>query len=168
MQIAKKYYVDLITSLPPSSATELKKLDSVLVGISHSKSRERMPSSQGDRYNYLSRLYAFSTVEPYELVARSGLFCFGFPDDQDAKSHDVGVGNEYNELTKGKRLELYGTTYNCPNIHFAVSIIEKEGDKNKLIVSYGVNDCVPRFLQISKRDVMVHLLFSGDSNDTAL
>lgn len=100
MRIAKKDYADMIPALPSSVASELEKLDSIFVGISHSKSRGRMASSQGDRYNYLSRFYAFSTVEPYGLVARSGLFCFGFPDATDARGHDVGVGVEYNELTK--------------------------------------------------------------------
>jgi hypothetical protein len=135
VQITKRYYGDMIPS-------KWKELDSILVGISHSKSRGRMPSSQGDRYNYLSRLYAFSSVEPYELIARSGLFCFGFPDEYDAKSHGTGVGNKYNVLTQGKMLELNGKTYKCPNIHFVDSIIEKADDQSKLVVSYGVNDCV--------------------------
>ena len=135
VQITKEYYGDMIPS-------KWKEVDSILVGISHSKSRGRMPSSQGDRYNYLSRLYAFSSVEPYDLIARSGLFCFGFPDEHDAKSHGTGVGNKYNELTHGKMLELNGKTYNCPNIHFVDSIIEKADDQSKLVVSYGVNDCV--------------------------
>ncbi|KAL7535019.1 hypothetical protein ACHAXR_008016 [Thalassiosira sp. AJA248-18] len=142
VRVAKEHYADIMHSLPPSFASELEKLDSLLVGISHSKSRGRMPSTQGDRYNYLSRLFAFSPVEPYDLVARSGLFCFGFPNEHDAKSHGVGVGNEYNEFTQRKKLELYGATYECPNIHFVNSIIEKEDDESNLIVSLGVNDCV--------------------------
>ena len=81
VQITKKHYAEILSSLPPSSVSKLREFNyTVLVGISHSKSRNRMPSSQGDRYNYLSRLYAFSIVEPYDIIARSGLFCFGFPD----------------------------------------------------------------------------------------
>lgn len=117
-----------------------------------------MPSSQGDRYNYLSRLYAFSIEEPYDIIARSGLFCFGFPDlKKDAIGRSVGVGNEYNKLTKVKKLELIGKTYNCPNIHFVDSIIDKAGDDSRVVVSLGVNDCVPRFVELSKRDIITHL-----------
>jgi len=161
VQIGKEYYEDLIVSLP-HAATELKVLDSVLLGISHSKSRSRMASSQGHRYNYLSRLYAFSTVEPYQLVARSGLFCFGFPNEKDTKRNDI-IGNGFNEFTKGKKLEINWKSHDCPNVHFVVSMIEKESDKSKLIVSYGVNDCVPRFLEMSKRHAMIHLLFSNET-----
>ena len=134
----------MIHSLDPSIASQLKNIDSILIGISHSKSRQRMPSSQGDRYNYLSRMYAFLPNEPFTLFARSGLFCFGFTGDNiDATGHrGGGVGNDYNELTKRKKLELNKVTYNCPNIHFVNSIIEKNGDSDILIVSYGVNDCV--------------------------
>lgn len=123
-----------------------------------------MPSSQEDRYNYLSRFYAFASFAPYDLIARSGLFCLGFPGDGDAKSEGIpgskrgiGVGGEYNNMTKGKRLDLYGKSYMCPNIHFVDSIIEKVGDDSRVIVSYGVNDCVPRFLELSKQDLVIHL-----------
>ena len=145
VQVEKKYYAGMIDSLDPTLASELKKYDSILIGISHSKSRQRMPSSQGDRYNYLSRLYVFSPNEPFYLLARSGLFCFGFTGEQNATYYDEvlgSVGNDYNQLTKSKKLELNKATYDCPNIHFVNSIIEKTGDSDTLIISYGVNDCV--------------------------
>lgn len=162
VQIAKKHYVEILSSLPPSSVSKLREFNyTFLVGISHSKSRNRMPSSQGDRYNYLSRLYAFSVEEPYDMIARSGLFCFGFPDvKKDTIGHDVGVGNDYNNLTKVKKLELNRKTYNCPNIHFVDSMIDKAGDESRIVVSLGVNDCVPRFIELSKRDVVIHLFSS--------
>jgi len=124
-----------------------------------------MPSSQEERYNYLSRLYAFSNDEPYNLIARSGLFCLGFTTDQDTTVHGhgsaaVGVGNDYNILTQTKKLDMYGKMYDCPNIHFVDSIIDKADDDSRVIVSYGVNDCVPRFVEVSKQDLVLHL-FSG-------
>lgn len=126
-----------------------------------------MPSSQEDRYNYLSRLYAFSNAEPYSLIARSGLFCLGFTTKEDTTTASLmhtgstsevgGVGNQYNILTQKKKLDMYGKTYDCPNIHFVDSIIDKAGDDSRVIVSYGVNDCVPRFVEVSKQDLVIHL-----------
>lgn len=42
-------------------------------------------------------------------------------------------------------------------------MIDKEGDASKFIVSYGMNDCVPRFLEMSKRDTAVHILSAGNA-----
>ena len=120
--------------------------DYVLVGVAHTKSQGRMPSSQGDRFNYLSRLYAFSPHPPYPLVAISGLLCFGFPRGEEAGA------DPYAELTQSKRLELYDHQFDCPNIHFVSGITEKVGDDSKMIVAYGVNDCVSRMVEINKRD----------------
>ena len=86
--------------------------------------------------------------------------CLGFPSEQDDIRSAVGVGGAYNNLTKTKKLELKKRTYDCPNIHFVDSLIEKVGDDSRAIISYGVNDCVPRFLEVLKRDLVIHL-FSG-------
>ena len=72
--IAKEHYADVIPNLPAPLASKLERLDSILVGIAHSKLHQRVPSGQGDRYNYLLRTYIFSAEEPYNLVAWSGLF----------------------------------------------------------------------------------------------
>ena len=160
--ITKAHYQDILPSLPASSISMLKQVNYTFqVGISHSKSRNKMPSSQGDRYNYLSRLYAVSTVEPYEVIARSGLFCFDFPNEKGTSTTSFSsVGNEYTKLTQQKKLELHGKKYNCPNIHFIDSIIDKATDDTKVVVSLGVNDCVPLFVEMSKLDILIHL-FSG-------
>jgi len=157
--ITKSHYQDILPSLPASSISMLKQVNYTFqVGISHSKSRNKMPSSQGDRYNYLSRLYAVSTVEPYKVLARSGLFCFDFPNEKEtARISFSSVGNEYTKLTQQKKLELYGKTYNCPNIHFIDSIIDKATDDTRVVVSLGVNDCVPLFVEMSKRDIVIHI-----------
>jgi len=156
--ITKAHYQDILPSLPASSISILKQVNYTFqVGISHSKSRNKMPSSQGDRYNYLSRLYVVSTVEPYEVIARSGLFCFEFPNEKKTATTNFGsVGSEYTQ----KKLELNGKTYNCPNIHFVDSIIDKANDDTRAVVSLGVNDCIPLFVEMSKSDIVIHL-FSG-------
>lgn len=153
LEISHKYYKDLIS---PTIRPELSKRGSIFVGIAHSKSRHRMESTQGDRYNYLSRLYAVSTNEPYELLARSGLFCLGFSDKTDVAAI-IGAAENYGNLTKRKQLELNGHTYNCPNIHFVDSLIGKAKDDSRAIISYGVNDCLPRFIEVSKQDLVRHL-----------
>ena len=37
------------------------------------------------------------------------------------------------------------------------SIIDKADDDSRVIVPYGVNDCVPRFVEVSKQDLVLHL-----------
>ncbi len=159
ISIEKKYYEDFFPSLPVPK--------SVQFGIAHAKTYGKKPSSQGHRFSYASRLYAFSSSEPFELIARSALFCFGFTQDTDLKGN-VPTGNRYSFLTynRTKYLELKGTTYECPHIHFVSGMTEKVGDPSRIIVAYGVNDCVPRFVELSKRHVMMHLfLETGVTNE---
>mmetsp|Transcript_27448 Transcript_27448/g.56209 ORF Transcript_27448/g.56209 Transcript_27448/m.56209 type:complete len:447 (-) Transcript_27448:68-1408(-) len=153
IQIEKKYYNDLFPSDPP---------ESIMVGITHKKTALRMPSSLGRKsFIYLSNLYAFSSHHPYQYIARSGLFCFGFTNNQ-TDSTSYSVANAYSELTKVQRVEFHGVSYDCPRIHFVSGITEKVGDETRVIVAYGVNDCVSRFVEILKRDLMIHL-FSNAS-----
>jgi len=148
--IEKKYYEDFFLSSPVP--------ESVQFGMAHAKTYGKKPSSQGPRFSYASRLYAFSSSEPYELIARSALFCFGFTQDTDVKGN-LPTGNLYSLLTynRTKYLELKGTTYECPHIHFVSGMTEKVDDPSRIIVAYGVNDCVPRFVEVLKRHVMMHL-----------
>ncbi len=48
---------------------------------------------------------------------------------------------------------------NCPQIAFISSMTEKAGDDSKVIVGYGINDCVPRFVEINKSEIP-RLLFN--------
>ncbi|KAL7472563.1 hypothetical protein ACHAXS_013828 [Conticribra weissflogii] len=152
VQIEKKYYEDFFPSNLP---------ESVMVGITHKKTALRMPSSRGRKsFIYLSNLYAFSSYHPYQYIARSGLFCFGFANNQTDATSD-SVASAYSELTKVQRVEFHGVSYDCPRIHFVSGITEKVGDDSRVIVAYGVNDCVSRFVEIAKRDLMIHLLSNG-------
>ena len=54
-----------------------------------------------------------------------------------------GAAKEY-------KLTIQEEEYDCPRIHFVTGIAEKMGDDETVIVSYGVNDCYPRMLEVSK------------------
>ena len=120
----------------------------LLLGFSHRKTRK---APKKDSYNYVSRVYAFETVPPFNIVAKSGFFCLGFannkPDDAEAKLSDneqlFGSANEY-------KLTIHNEVYDCPRIHFVTGIVEKIDDEETVIVSYGVNDCYPRMLEVKK------------------
>ena len=46
-----------------------------------------------------------------------------------------------------------GLELKCPRLYFVGSMIEKVGDRNKVIISYGVTDCLSRFLVVDKADI---------------
>ena len=81
------------------------------------------------------------------IVARSGLFCLGFALSDEARQSDneqvFGAAND-------AKLEISGEVFNCPRIHFITGIAEKMGDDMKVIISYGINDCYPRMMEVSK------------------
>jgi len=93
-------------------------------------------------------------MTPYRVVARSGRFCFGFP-----YSNERG-GNPYINMTLEDRMEM-DRTFDCPSIHFVGGMIEKANDPAKLIIAYGVNDCVPRVVVVEKEHVL-RMLFAPD------
>lgn len=144
----------------------------LLVGTYHTKipkfgarSGKRLPLwSNGNSTNqqqlatnqYLSRWYAFSATPPFAMVAQSGLFCLGQPDTQE---HPLV------QTTLWKKMVLGGDGLNndesssslvleCPRIHFVSGIAEKDNDPSKVLVAYGVNDCVSRFIEIEKEDIV--------------
>ena len=123
----------------------------LLLGFSHRKTaKTKVPEAQ--QYNYLSRLYAFNPSQPFDVVARSGFFCLGFALHGNSVNSEAlqsdneqiwGAANEY-------KLTINQKTFNCPRIHFVSGIAEKVGDNNTVIVSYGINDCYPRMIEVSK------------------
>jgi hypothetical protein len=62
-------------------------------------------------------------------------------------------------------MELNGVRFDCPKIHFVLSIVDKvtddanddDDDDEAVIVSYGVSDCVSRFVELSKREIATML-----------
>jgi hypothetical protein len=147
--------------VPDESSGKLKNL---LVGISHQKYVKRSWSNTKVNYtdkSYLSAFYAFEPAPPYRIVARSGSFCFGYPDKEEAKE------NYYANLTLARSL-IMGEPEDCPFITFVSGITEKAGDPSKVIIGYGINDCISRFVEVDKSE-LVRLLFhpTGTFADTA-
>jgi len=136
----------------------------LLLGFSHRKTRKGAgPSVQ---YTYVSRVYAFEPYPPFAIVALSGFFCLGYAPHQGTSIVDVGLLNvtskaddeaiqSDNEQIWGAvndhKMKLHGEQYDCPRIHFVSGIAEKFGDAGTVIISYGVNDCYPRMLEVSKK-----------------
>jgi hypothetical protein len=99
---------------------------------------------------------------PYRVVARSGLFCLGYAtmgDDFQGIPHGLSslmvrpVGrhtsnvhiNPINDDTpREPPMQMKDTTFHCPRIHFIMSVIDKVDDPTRVIISYGVNDCLTR------------------------
>lgn len=167
VRVDSEYYHDLLPSDDNATDNESwwknKNDGYVLVGVSHTKSRNRLPmkASQTGAFHYLSRLYAFSPRPPYQIVARSGLLCFGVGNETmeaaDADNVDVDPyatlfsKQESNGTTR--MFEFQGQSYtSCPRVHFVSGISEKAGDPSKMIVAYGVCDCYSRMVEVHKRD----------------
>mmetsp|Transcript_49783 Transcript_49783/g.120671 ORF Transcript_49783/g.120671 Transcript_49783/m.120671 type:complete len:956 (+) Transcript_49783:51-2918(+) len=150
-------------------------MDHLWVGVGHTKNRQRM---EPNGFQYVSRLYALSPT--YDLVARSGLFCVGFPNDDgisttttaDAEAGvdlDVHVVDPLlvNQTRKSKLMfasttttttrttttTATATTYNCPRIEFVSGISEKVDDYNVALLAYGINDCVSNIVQVPKEQL---------------
>ena len=131
---------------------------------------------------YLSRFIAFLPREPYTILVRSGMFCLGYPvrgmddDDDDDDKTTLPAGNNPLEFLTTNRLKFANETYECPRIHFAMGMADAprpeelaQGDSDgrpgrdhepSVIVSYGVSDCLSRFVEIPKSEI-VRLLSGG-------
>ena len=77
-------------------------------------------------------------------------------DDAEALQSDNeqiwGAANDY-------KLTIHDTEFDCPRIHFVTGVAEKMGDNSTVIISYGVNDCYPRMIEVPK-EFLVALLRS--------
>jgi hypothetical protein len=166
VKIFPKHFHHLLetTSLTPNSKSTttnvLEGMEYLWVGVAHTKSKKRTENISG--FVYLSRVYALSPQ--YELIARTGFLCFGFPTlpvQTNASVHGgVGVppSNHNNEdphvhLTHHSKVVIEGTEYNCPRIEFVSGISEKVDDPDTVLLGYGVNDCVARIVQIQKQQL---------------
>jgi hypothetical protein len=140
----------------------------LLLGISHSKTRyhRKLGAQLGiglEANHFFSSFYAMESEAPYDVVARSGKFCLGFPSWN-------GTANEDNEITRGggnpyTQMDLYplrigNEVYeNCPRIHFVSGMTQKVDDPSKIIIAYGINDCISRFAVVDVAHV-IRLLFT--------
>lgn len=144
--IEREYYQDLIpnaTAVPDGG---------IMIGISHVKSFRRLPHIE--LFSYLSRLYAVAIDDPFTVVAKSGLFCLDWHDDdwKDAKGT-----NMYFRIRR--------TIYDCPAIHFPTGITVSATDPSKIIMGYGILDRQPRFVEYSKRELSLHLFSPLPNNE---
>jgi hypothetical protein len=144
----------------------------VLVGISHANIRAEWPGPPGlpegyfntyfrpGHNSYLSRFYAFEPTIPYTTVALSGHFCWPMSNPSDFGNNPYhGRGDKMDYL---EAANVTDTGY-CAKIHFVMSLTYKaNSNKESILVTYGVDDCVPRIIEIKTKDVM-ELLFYGFS-----
>ena len=126
------------------------------LAVSHPKTiypGKKLPAGVSSN-SYLSRFYAFEQTPPYRIVAKTGKFCLGYAGD-DASHHPIG------DLTARQEtrdvFSFAGSEYKCPRIHFVTGISDKADDSSKFILAYGVNDCLSRFVEINKQDVVTML-----------
>ena len=135
--------------------------DVLLVGIAHNKV-PFLPwmrgSSKGKKsmiyFNlYVSMWYAFEPTPPYGIVARSGYFCLPFPDDTDV-GNDLG----HAQLAHNLPLALNRIQHNCPYVSFVSGIVESVHE-GKVVISYGINDCLAKTMELDKTEI-ASVLFS--------
>lgn len=134
-----------------------KTREKYFVGVSHSKTRrqgEYLPER-----TYFSRFFAFEKSKPYSVMARSGPFCLGFPSSEEREIY-IGFKNH-------ARAELSESSFwpNCPKVHFVTGITENIFDDSKIILAYGVNDCLSRFTEYDKIDIANILWPEVDENE---
>ena len=92
---------------------------------------------------------------PNSVVAQSGKFCLGFPDED-----EVATQNPYGRAAIARKLRLAGDYFDCPAIHFVSGLIATP-DGEHVIIAYGVADCSPRMVKVRKDDIL-RLLFPYD------
>jgi hypothetical protein len=132
------------------------------LGISHSKTVYRTSNTPRrlQSNQYFSNFYAFEANPPYNVVAWTGKFCLGFPSEAENE-------NPYTKM-KVDTIKMIDVEYSsCPRIHFVSGMTEKADDATKIIVAYGVNDCVPRMVIIDKADVH-RMLFTPHDKESAI
>eukprot|EP00584_Thalassiosira_punctigera_P021091 CAMPEP_0172549560 /NCGR_PEP_ID=MMETSP1067-20121228/18592_1 /TAXON_ID=265564 ORGANISM="Thalassiosira punctigera, Strain Tpunct2005C2" /NCGR_SAMPLE_ID=MMETSP1067 /ASSEMBLY_ACC=CAM_ASM_000444 /LENGTH=841 /DNA_ID=CAMNT_0013336953 /DNA_START=508 /DNA_END=3033 /DNA_ORIENTATION=- len=141
--------------------------DYLLVGAAHTSviwrrwySDKAVPDSQKamiPHTHYVSFFYAFEPRPPFNLRARSGYFCLGFAGEDEET--EGGMFNPHSILTVNRKLSQHNETFSCGQIHFISSFIEKVRDSSQTVIGYGINDCTPRLVEVSKKEI-ARLLFS--------
>jgi hypothetical protein len=119
----------------------------VFLGVSHATTPYPGKNLPVDlmRNIYLSRFYVFEKTHPYKVLARTGAFCLGRSQED--------TGNPLWNVSDQTEMEFGSEWINCPKIHFISGITEKVGDDSKVILAYGVSDCLSRFVEVDKADI---------------
>jgi hypothetical protein len=159
---------------------------SLLVGVGHTKvtwkpwySNAKTSQAQKDRIphtHYVSLFYAFDNYPPFTVRAKSGYFCLGHAallfnttTTTTTTNDDEGDYNPYSTLTRNRPLRQNNVTFDCPQISFISSFIEKKKKKEEMrdddttlssskssstIIGYGLNDCTGRLVEVKKSEIM--------------
>jgi hypothetical protein len=132
---------------------------SLLVGISHVR-LYRHPLVFPPTFNtssfirgdlsFLSRFYAFQPTAPYNIVAKSGVFCLGWPTQAERGS------SPFQHL--GETFKLIEHFDDCPAISYVSGMTLKADDPSTAIIAYGINDCTARMVEIDVSEIK-RLLF---------
>eukprot|EP00584_Thalassiosira_punctigera_P002884 CAMPEP_0172533140 /NCGR_PEP_ID=MMETSP1067-20121228/5940_1 /TAXON_ID=265564 ORGANISM="Thalassiosira punctigera, Strain Tpunct2005C2" /NCGR_SAMPLE_ID=MMETSP1067 /ASSEMBLY_ACC=CAM_ASM_000444 /LENGTH=596 /DNA_ID=CAMNT_0013317735 /DNA_START=475 /DNA_END=2265 /DNA_ORIENTATION=+ len=138
----------------------------LLVGIGHTKvtwkpwySKKNIPQEKKDRVphtHYVSLFYAFDPYPPFQIRARSGYFCLGhapLATGNKLPPSEGGIFNSRSILTRNRMLQQNNITFDCPQMSFVSSFIQKAGDRSKTIIGYGLNDCTGRLVEVEKREI---------------
>lgn len=139
----------------------------LLVGVSHTKTivkphekaKLRESGIETEDRQYISSFYAFEPIAPYRVVSRTGSFCMPFPKEDEAAE------NYHTSLVTKRPYRLGKKPLQCPYITFVSGISEVAGDDSKVLLAYGMNDCVSRFSVIAKDDIR-RMLFEPNSGVT--
>jgi len=145
----REYYDDLLLA---NNQTFEGLGSSIEIGLSHVKSYKRLPGV--DRFSYLTRLYAVSSENPYQVVAMSALFCLNWQDD------------DWKDSTAN--LQIKDSTYDCPAVHFPTGMSVSASDPSKVIVAYGILDRQSRMVEYSKRELALHIFSAYPSRSDEL
>ena len=128
--------------------------DEVLVAIVHPKTRfpGRQPPKGVSPTTYFSRFIAF--LPQGIIVARSGLFCLGYP----MHGMDDANSNHSLQFEQMDPFRWVNDTYHCPRIHFVTGMVDAaasgETSSGSVIISYGISDCLSRFVEIKKSEIV--------------
>jgi hypothetical protein len=148
----------------------------LLLGRSHSKIRySKGAGGRGhnlknglEANHFFSSFYAMEPFPPYKTVARSGKFCLGMDDTKDDRTRgrmETAAADHHHPhpyLHMQRETLKIGTAEEypkCPRIHFVSGMTEKADDPSQVIISYGVNDCVSKFVILDKQPIL-RLLFT--------
>lgn len=149
----------------------------LLVGIYHTKipkfgerSGKALPQWKQQNSNtskivtnqYLSRWYAFQATPPFPVVAKSGLFCLGFPGSLEQEQHPLIKATLWKTIIFGGdglgAMDAQSSmVLECPRIHFISGMSQKANDPSSVLVAYGFNDCVSRLIEIEKEAIVAAL-----------
>jgi hypothetical protein len=124
-----------------------------LAGVSHPKTPypgKQLPEGVIPNI-YLSRFFAMEASPPYTIVARTGAFCFGYPRTEEIQGFTTLWHDRVDTMFMSE------DTFDCPRIHFVMSMIDNVADDSQVVISYGVSDCNSRFITVNKVDIQAML-----------